>query len=211
MGLESRKKYGEAEKLYRRALESEPTLHGARVGLGNCLLHQGKLEDALVEYRRAQKSGAEDARLANNIAHVLLELKRDTADAVRLAEKAVDMFREAHARARSALERETQLAARRARERDIRHAGLDLAFALGTLGQARLAGGNHAMAVSAWKASYDHLPLTEGDLRARRLLLIARSCREMEMPNEAQATLRKALREARDPDLKKEIETALRP
>ena len=209
--LESREKYVEAGKLFRRALETEPEHHAARVGLGNCLLHQGKLEEALAEYRHAEKIDPDDPRLVNNIAHILLELKRDTAGAERLAEKAVDLFREAHARARSALERETQLAVRKARARDLRHAGLDLAYALGTLGQAREAVGKDAMAVSAWKASYDHLPLDKGNLRARRLLLIAGCCRRMEMPNEARATLKKALREARDPELKKEIEAALSP
>jgi hypothetical protein len=86
---------------------------------------------------------------------------------------------------------------------------MDLADALGTLGQARAANDRHDLAIAAWKAARDHYPLTEFDVRAKRLLEIAQSCRALNMPAEARRNLEAALAEARDPDLRTRIQSLL--
>ncbi|MEW6744173.1 MAG: tetratricopeptide repeat protein [Planctomycetota bacterium] len=48
-------RFAEAIPFYRRALETDPLEHPARIGLGQCLAHTGRLEDALEELRRAQR------------------------------------------------------------------------------------------------------------------------------------------------------------
>lgn len=192
--LEASGQVEEAASLYRRALTAQPDHYDARVGLGNCLLHLGRHEEALAEYRRAREADPRDPRVANNLANLLVELKRDLPEAEKLAEDAVAKYRSALREAH----REPQARAER-----------DLAYALGTLGQARAAQGRHALAISAWKASYDHLPLTDADPRARRLLEIALSCRALSMPAEARKHLESASREARDHALRARIEEAL--
>lgn len=209
-GLEARGKYAEAAALFRRALDAQADHYEARVGLGNCLLYTGKLEDALVEYKRAHEAGGSDPKVLNNLANVYLELKRETAEAERLAERAVDRLREDYQRAREEAERETQPALRELKHKGLRGQQRDLAYALGTLGQARAANGKHALAIAAWKGSYDHFPLTDFDARARRLYEMALSSRAMDMPAEARRHLERALAEARDPSLRAKIQGELR-
>ena len=201
----------EAAALYRKALEIDPDHYEARTGLGNCLLAQGKAEEALAEYRRARESNGADPRILNNLANVLLELRRDLPEAEAAAEKAVVEFERLWRAAKEEVERETQPSMRLLKGRDLPRLERDLGHGLGTLGQARAAAGKHVPAIAAWKASYDHLPLTAQDSRAKRLYEIALSSRALGMPAEARVSLEAALREAQDPALRQKIETALKP
>jgi tetratricopeptide (TPR) repeat protein len=210
MDLEAAGLYGEAAELYRKALELDPEHFEARTGLGNCLLALGKLEEAAAEYRKAHAANASDPRVMNNLANALIELKRDTAEAERLAEGATAAFEETWKRAAEEARRETEPSLRALKSRDLPRLERDLAHALGTLGQARAANGRHELAVAAWKASYDHLPLTAADFRAKRLYEIGLSCRALKMPAEGRAHLERALAQAADPALRAKIEAALR-
>ncbi len=207
---ESKGLFAEGEALFRKALELDPEHYESRVGLGNCLLSQGKAEPALAEYRKAQGANAADPRVLNNLAHALLELKRDTTEAEDLAGRAVEEYRAVHTRARREMEAETVPAFRASRQREALRAERDLAHALGTLGQARAANGQHAAAIAAWKASYDHLPLTDAYFRAKRLLEMGLSYRAAGMPAEGRSHLQRALAESPDPAQKTAIESALR-
>lgn len=207
--LEAKGRYEEAAELYRKALLADPTCYEARVGLGNCLLFRHKLEEALGEYKLAFESNSADPKVCNNLANVYLELKRDLPEAERLAGLAVDRYDAALQRVRASVEREPEPTVRALRQKELHDAEMDLADALGTLGQARAANNHHDLAIAAWQAARDHYPLTEFDVRARRLLEIAVSCRALNMPGEAHRNLEAALREAHDPDLRASIESAL--
>jgi tetratricopeptide (TPR) repeat protein len=208
--LEAEGLFKEAAVFYRKAVDLDADHYEARTGLGNCLLADGKLEDALEEYRRARRINAADPKLLNNLANVLLELKRDIPEAEAASEKAVAEFEAAWRRARDEAERETTPSLRALKSRDLPALERDLAHGLGTLGQARAAAGRHELAVAAWKASYDHFPVTAFDLRAKRLYEIAQSCRALAMPAEGRRHLERALGEAKDAALRGKIETALK-
>lgn len=207
---ESKGLFAEALFLYRRALRADPEHYEARVGAGNCLLASGKLEEAMKEYEHARRLDPDDPKVLNNLAHLFLELRRDAAEAERLAEQAVSRFEEGFRKAKGEAERETRPARRAALEKELSWKELDWAYALGTLGQARSACGKHALAIAAWKASFDHLPLTEHDARAKRLLEIGLAYRTQGMPEESRTQLERALREARDPSLRAKIEESLK-
>jgi tetratricopeptide (TPR) repeat protein len=146
----------------------------------------------------------------NNLANIYLELKRELPEAEKLAGKAVERFETSYLHARSAMEQELQPGVRSIRQSELKDAELDLADALGTLGQARAANARHDLAIAAWTAARDHYPLTEFDVRAKRSYEIALSCRALNMPAEARRHLDVALREAKDPDLRSRIEEALK-
>ena len=207
--LEAKGRYQEAALLYRKALQIDSAFYEARLGLGNCLLFQHKPEEALAEYKLAYAANSADPKVCNNLANVYLTLKRELPEAERLSGIAVEQYKIAAERARGAVEQERQPALRSLRQVELKDAELDLADALGTLGQAQAANNHHDRAIAAWKAARDHYPLTEFDARARRLLEIAQSCRALNMPAEARRHLELALREAKDPDLRSKIEAAL--
>ncbi len=203
--------YAEAAGLYLKALAADPAHYEARVGLGNCRYFQGKREEALREYQKARELNGADPKLANNLASVLLDLGRELPEAGKLAEQAVDAYAEAERRARETMEREPVQAVKALRRKEHQEAQLDLADALGTLGQARAAGGKHELAVAAAKAALDHYPLTAFDARARRHLEIGLSSKSLGMPAQAREHLERALQEAKDPVLLRRIEEARRP
>ena len=207
--LESKGRCDDAADLYRRALKLDPDYYEARIGLGTCLFLQHKVEEALAEYKLAYQANAGDPRVCNNLANVYLELKRELPEAERLAGVAVAKYEEALGHARTAMELAQEPSVRSIRQSELNAAEIDLADALGTLGQTRAANSHHDLAIAAWKAACDHYPLTEFDARARRFLEIALSCRALNMPVEARTHLDVALREARDPDLRARIEAAL--
>ncbi|HLY72560.1 MAG TPA: tetratricopeptide repeat protein [Planctomycetota bacterium] len=207
--LEAKGQFEEAARLYRRALELDGTLYEARLGLGNCLYFQHRLDDALKEYQTAYQANKTDPRVCNNLANVYLDLKRDLTEAERLSGLAVEAYEAALTRARQSADQETDMASRTIRQKQVAGTELDLADALATLAEIRAANGKHELAIAAWKAAVDHSPLTLFDVRARRLYDIALSFRALSMPAEARRHLEAALREARDPDLRAKIESAL--
>jgi tetratricopeptide (TPR) repeat protein len=207
--LEAKGRYDEAARLYRKALDADKTLYEARLGLGTCLFFQHKPEEALKEYQAALAMNGADPRVCNNLANVYLELKRDLSEADRLAGKAVDAYEAAFQRIRLSADAEQEPAVRAVRQKEARTAELDLADALATLGQVRAAAARHDLAVAAWKASIDHTPLTQFDLRARRHYDIAQSCKALNMPAEARRHLEAGLNEAKDPDLRARLEAAI--
>lgn len=207
--LEAKGRYDEAARLYRKALEADPTLYEARLGLGTCFLFQHKPEEALLEYQAAHKMNGADPRVCNNLANVYLELRRELTEAEKLSGQAIESYEAAFKRAQRSSDAEQDPEIRAVRLKDTRNAELDLADALATLGQVRAAAARHELAVAAWKASLDHTPLTQFDLRARRLYDIAQSCKALNMPAEARRHLEAGLREARDSDLRARIEAAL--
>jgi tetratricopeptide (TPR) repeat protein len=206
--LEGKGRFDEADAFYRRALEADPDHYEARLGLGNCHLFRNRLEDALAEYRRAHAANPADPKVCNNLAHVLVALGRDLEEAEALADRAVAQYDAEFRALRQDLERQTQPGVRALRQKELARAELDLADALGTLGQVRAARGRHERAVAAWRAALDHYPLTEHDARARRHLEIAASLRALSMPAEARRHLERARAEARDPALRERIEAA---
>lgn len=207
--LEAKGRYSEAALLYKKALDLDKTLYEARLGLGNCLYFQHKLEEALAEYRLAHQANAADPRVCNNLASVLLDLKKEMAEAESLAGKAVEEYEAGLKRARLAVEQESDGAARTIRRKDASNAELDLADAFATLAQARGLNGKHELAVAAWKAALEHTPLTLFDVRARRNFEIGFCFQALNMPAEARRHQETALREARDPDLRARIQAAL--
>ena len=208
--LESEGLWGEAIALHKRALQADPDHYEARVGLANCQLAQGKLEEALEGYRLAFKIKPADPKLCNNLANVVLELRRDPEEAERLAGSAVEQFDAAVRRLREDASREPQPSVRAVRQRELARAERDLAHAMGTLGQAQAAGRKHVLAIASWRASYDHFALTEFDWRAKRQYEIGLSQRQISMPAEARKSLERALSEARDPSLREKIQAALK-
>ncbi len=207
--LEAKGRYSEAALLYKKALDLDKTLYEARLGLGNCLYFQHKLDEALAEYKTAHEANEADPRVCNNLANVLLDLKKELAEAETLAGKAVEEYEAALQRARQAVDRESSEAARSIRQKEAANAELDLADALATLAQARSINGKHELAIAAWKAGIDHTPLTLFDVRAKRVYEIGFSYKALNMPAEARRYLDAALREARDPDLRAKIQAAL--
>jgi tetratricopeptide (TPR) repeat protein len=208
--LESEGLFAEAIQFYKRALGIDPEHYETRVGLGNCLLAQGKMSEALEEYRRAFKTNSTDPRVCNNLANIYIELKSELKEAERLAGISVDQFDAAYRHAREEVDRETVQAIRSIKQRELSRTELDLAHALGTLGQARAANGEHSQAVAAWQASFDHFPLTEFDSRAKRLYEMALSYRQVSMPAQARTCLKDSLELARDSALRSKIEDALK-
>lgn len=208
--LEAKGRYDEAAALYRKALQIDPACYEARVGLGNCLLYRRKLEEALTEYKLAFEANSVDPRVCNNLANIYLELRRELPEAERLAGIAVERYEAGFSHLRSSADQETRPALRQIRLSEMKDAEWDLADALGTLGQARAANARHDLAIAAWKAARDHYPLTEFDVRAKRSMEIALSCRALNMPAEARRNLESALHEARDPDLRTRIESLLK-
>lgn len=207
--LEAKGRYSEAALLYKKALDLDKTLYEARLGLGNCLYFQHKLDEALEAYKLAHEANAADPRVCNNLASVLLDLKKDLAEAETLAGKAVEEYEAGLKRAREAVAQEQNEAARTIRLKDSANAELDLADALATLAQARSVNGKHELAIGAWKAAIDHTPLTLFDVRAKRLYEIGFSYQALNMPAEARRHQEAALREARDPDLRAKIQAVL--
>lgn len=204
--LEGKGRFDEAEMFYRRALEADPDHYEARLGLGNCLLLRHRPEEALAEYRQAHVVNPADPKVSNNLAHTLAILGRDLEEAERLADHAVAQYDAQFRAVREDLQRQSQPGVRALRHKELAQAELDLADALGTLGQVRAARGRHDLAVAAWRAALDHYPLTEHNARARRHLEIAASLRALGMPAEARRHLEQAKAEARDPALCERIE-----
>lgn len=208
---ESKGLYEEALFYYRRALGADPDHFGALAGTGNCLLALGKPQEALGPYQRARELDPDDPKLLNNLAHLYLVLGRDAGEAEKMADRAAARLEEEFRKAQEELDRTTSPVRRSALQRALSWKERDWAHALGTLGQARAAAGKPVLAIAAWKASYDHLPLTEADARARRLHEIGLAYRALGMPLEARQHLERARMEARDPALRAKIDESLGP
>lgn len=198
-----------AIELYRRVLEADPGYHEARLGLGNCLAGLGKLEEAATEYETALKAIPNEPKLLNNLAYVWTMLGRRLQEAEELAGRAVELLRDSVKRLEARVSAAKEETERAARKRDLLDRTLDLADACGTLGQVRSRLEKHDLAIAAWKASLDLLPLDEFDSRAKRHYEIALAFRKLGMPAEARKHLGAAAEIVKDPELKRRIEEAL--
>lgn len=203
----------EAVDAYQRALARDPVHQPALVGLGNCRLAQGRRDEAIELYGQALKLHEKDPKAMNNLAHALWERGDALEEARRLSEGAVQTYIE-RLDSLTRIER-TQSAggadpeAAREIRRRINETQMELALGYGTLAAIRYALKEHALAISAWKASYDMLDLSRVDLRARRLLMIARAYRQLNVRSQGKAYLEEALRMAQDQALKDEIHAEL--
>jgi tetratricopeptide (TPR) repeat protein len=207
--LEGRGEYKEALALYERAVSKDPRHQPSYVGIGNCRLALGDKPGSIEAYRKGLDLYPEDPRAGNNLAHVLCEEGRDLREARALVEGAVESYQTRL----TFLKDSTFFARDEASRRDLEFQGssveLELAMALGTLGQVRCLQGDHALAVAAWKASYDLLPMNLGDLRAKRLLQIAGAFRGMGMASQEKTYLEQARAAASDSSLIRKIEDQL--
>ena len=85
----------EAERHFRAALEIQPRYPHANKNLANMLLEQGRKEEAATYYRAMVDSCPDDVESLNNLAWILATKPdgsdADRAEAVRLAERAVEL------------------------------------------------------------------------------------------------------------------------
>ena len=85
----------EAERHFRAALEIQPRYPHANKNLANMLLEQGRKEEAATYYRAMVDSCPDDVESLNNLAWLLVKKPNgsdaDRAEAVRLAERAVEL------------------------------------------------------------------------------------------------------------------------
>lgn len=195
-GFEESGDYDQAKGLYERALKEDPGHPRALMGLGNCLLNlkPPDLEGARARYEKALPDLPEEPRLLNNLAHVLVQTKGDAARAEELAGKAVDLARARIAAIEEEGRRKPML--RPGLQTQIDDLTYDLSYYYGTLAQAREARGSVDLAVAAWAASLDAIPLDEFERRARRLLEMGLGYRKMSMPAKAKEHLERAAAEA---------------
>jgi tetratricopeptide (TPR) repeat protein len=211
--LEAQGRTAEALAQYQKALARDPVHQPSLVGVGNCQLALGRREAAVETYRHALKLHENDPRALNNLAHALWERGDALEEARRLADRAVAIYIERLDGLRRIEKTQPGPAsdADGAREirRRINEAQTELALAYGTLAAVRFALKEHALAISAWKASYDLLDLSATDLRARRLLMIARAYQQLNVRSQWKSYLEEALRVAQDENLKLEIQTEL--
>ncbi len=214
---ESQGEYGRAMDFYERALKQEPEHADAMIGLANCLYAKTETKKARELYERALKIAPDNPTLCNNLADLYIATGVDAAVAERLASRAVAILEDR----RRDYERElTQVhpVHRAAIELDAANAALDVAGALGTLGQARLAAKRALPAIEAWRSSMEAFdagvkkippsrPEAEDapDWRARRLVQIGKAHQSLEMRDDAIADYRRALESAKDPGLRKSI------
>jgi Flp pilus assembly protein TadD len=87
----------EAINHYRLAVEVDPDFAKAHINLGYHLSKKGQLNEAVSHYQQAIRVRPRDSAAINNLAWILATAKdpalRDSAEAVRLAEKACELTR----------------------------------------------------------------------------------------------------------------------
>ena len=76
---------------YKKAIKIDPNLGQAHRGLGDLYSRTGRVEEAILSYRRAIEVDPDSPLNYNNLAWLLASLGRDLDEAQRLAEKAVSM------------------------------------------------------------------------------------------------------------------------
>ena len=155
-------RWNEAVHHYRAALKLDAELVEARIGLGNGLRGLKDLEGSRAAYEKVLQRLPEQTTAMNNLADVLLELETEPERAEELAGKAVEAFR-----------RDLQ---RHPEERATR---IRLAFALGTLGEARMVRRKFDEALHLWQESLDLIPRELASSRVRRMNDLARACRAL--------------------------------
>ncbi|MBI2901935.1 MAG: tetratricopeptide repeat protein [Planctomycetes bacterium] len=199
-----------AEEHHRRALAADPAFHEARLGLGNCLVARGAIEEALAEYERVLKATPGDPKVRNNIAHCLAALGRELDRAERLAEEAVAAYGGLRAEAEADLAAARTDLDREARRRDLEERSIEYAYALGTLGQVRFRRERWESAIEPWTAALAAIPEGFRDFRARRHYEIGSALRKLGREAEARARFAEALQVVEDAALRKEIEGGTR-
>lgn len=164
-------RWKEALHHFRRAAAADPGHAGARLGMGNSLRALGRMEEARAAYEEALRAAPEDPGALNNLADLMLSTVGAASEAARLAVRAVAALRG---------------------DRGSEAATVRLAYALGTLGEARFREQHPAEAEAAWKESLDLLPAPYADARVRRMLDLARATGAQGRTDEAREWTRRA-------------------
>lgn len=217
--FEGEGRYDDAIAAYRRAVTKDPEHAPSYLGIGNCKLALGRRDEAIEMYEKALQLYPGDPKAANNLAHALWERGRaeDLPRAREMAEKAVDAYNDRLLTTRRIVDsipgqraRSPQAADAMRREvvQRLNEIEVELALAFGTLASIRYAMSDYALAVTAWKASYDLLPLAHDQLRAKRLAMIAKSYRELNVLSQYREYRKRAFEEAA-PDLRAELHAEL--
>lgn len=207
--LEEQGEYDAAIERYHKALSMDPMHQPSLVGLGNGHLAKREYDRAIEFYRRALSLYEDDPKALNNLAHTLWATGDKLDEAKRHADRAVQIYSER-------LDTLKNIEATRGGmgasvdslsevRRRINESRIELALAYGTLAAVRYAQREYMLAISAWKASFDLLDLSYPDLRARRLLMIARAFKELNVRSQWQSHLDQALDLAQDANLREEI------
>ena len=209
--LEGAGEHDKAIARYQAALAKDPAHQPSFVGLGNCYLAKNERALAIENYRTAVRYYEDDPKALNNLAHALWETGDKLDEARRRSNRSVQIYvdrieslKKIHEmqKLKGASAESLKKLIQRINESEI-----ELALAYGTLAAIRYALREYALAISAWKASYDLLNLAYPDLRARRLLMIARAYKHLNVRSQWKNYVDEALRIARNPQMRNEIET----
>jgi Tfp pilus assembly protein PilF len=207
--LEDRGQFREAIGRYESALARDPAHQPSLVGLGNCYVGLREHARAIEHYRRALQLYDADPKALNNLAHALWETGERLEEARKYADRSVQLYADRLDHLRNVEKTQSGMGTdervRSEVHRRINATQVELALAYGTLAAVRYATKEYALAIAAWKASYDLLDLAYVDLRARRLLMIARSYKELKVRSQWLNYLEDALRLAQDARLREEI------
>lgn len=207
---ESKGDYASALSLFRKALDLDSRHAQSLVGMGNCLLSVGKKDEALKAYQEASKLNPNDPKLLNNLANLYGALGQRIDEAARLSENAVTGYRAEIARIEERLQHEASSSERERQTVRRNELQIELAYALGTLGQLRFKTKNFLGAVAAWQSSIETIPLKMFDFRAKRNYEIGLAYVELKDPKKARESLSEATALVKDPLLREEIEKALK-
>lgn len=207
--LEEQGRYDEAIERYHKALSMDPMHQPSLVGLGNCELAKGEYDRAVEFYRRALSLYEDDPKALNNLAHTLWAQGTRLDEAKRHSDRSVTIYSDRLNTLENIRKTREGLGASEGSigeiRRRINETRIELALSYGTLAAIRYALREYMLAISAWKASFDLLDMSYTDLRARRLLMIARAFKELNVRSQWQSHLEQALELAQDTTLREEI------
>ncbi len=209
-GSRRRGDYGEAEAYFRMAAEREPGYAPARAGLGDLLRFRGLPEESEAAYREALRLDPSLVRALNNLADLLVSRGAEAAvEAESLADRAVTLAEAEWGR----LQRDHAAAGIPAVQADLQRRMLgamqEHLSALGTLGQARMARGDAAGALDAWRTALRLAPEEMREFRARRHVEVAGALGPGQRA-EALQHLERASSLTADASLRRRIETVRR-
>jgi len=211
-GVEYEKAYNytSAAEMYRRVLKVDPKFHEARLGLGNCLLAEGRLGEARREYETVLQAMPTDPKALNNLAHVYNVLGINLGVAELHASTAMELYRASVKDLKDRLLKTMTELDQMPLRKDLNERRLQLALAYGTLGQIRFNRRRWVQAIAAWKAAVDLVPLDLFDFRAKRHYEMGLGYRKLRLHSEARKNFGLALEIVRNPKLRRKIEEEIR-